>query len=236
MTLALTKVQAFAVERDEPLTKKFMQFLRLKGTAANTDATYDLSAYTAGALGTFWDAVDGSTVGAKGLACIRSIGAVAEVFNGVTGLGLNGKVQVDAARDLITKIDSAVSVGGNATEAMTVTGLLTTDTILGVTQFVDGDGAAVGILSYGTAGVAAANNALSVTWNADPGAGAKIRVIVKRAGGTTTPEAGTYQLAMGSTNTKVPDITFLSGDAPTAFDLLLMWQLPDGCKPIQLDS
>lgn len=230
MTLALTKVVALGVPVAEPVTKRWLQRLTLTITAANTDATHDYGTYA----GTFWTAVGSTEPGLTALKAIKDIQVRASSFLRAGGKGISDKAMVDASRDLITKIDSAASSGGNATETLTVTGLLTTDTILGVSQFVDGAGAGVGILAYGNAsGAAAAANALSVTWDADPGAGAKVRVAIKRASGTTTPEAGTYQLALNGTNTKLPDISFASGDAPTATEITLEWLLKDGEEPVE---
>lgn len=230
MALVLTEYQAYGVYRDEPLTEKVaLQYLRLKGTGANTDATYDFGTYA----GTFWDAVDATATGAAALNVIKDIQTRSQLFLSIAGLGINGKAQIDSSRTLITKLDSAATAGGNATETCTVTGLLTTDTLLSVVQFVDGAGAAVGILEWGGAtGVCSVAGQLSVTWNADPGAGAKVRVAISRAAGSTTPDAGTYQLAMDGTNINLPNVTFASGDAPTAFNIVLGWVLKDGEQPI----
>jgi hypothetical protein len=228
MAHAVTSYKAYGIYRDEALTEKAIQVLQLTGTAANTDTAWDLGTYA----GTFWNAVDATALGARALQVIKDVQTKAEAFLGIAGLGT--RALVDASRSTITKIDSAVSAGGAAAETYTVTGLLTTDTILGVTQFVDGAAAAVGILDYGTAGVAAANNALVVTYNADPGAGAKVRVVVQRT--TTTPDAGTYQLAMNATNTHLPDLTLASGDAPTTFTLVLAWVLKNGEKPVSYEE
>lgn len=75
-------------------------------------------------------------------------------------------------------------------------------------------------------------NGLTVTYGANPGAGAKVRVTVSRAA-VTTVQAGTYQLTMDATNVNIPDILFLSGDAPTAFKMVLQWSLKDGEAPIE---
>ncbi len=78
-------------------------------------------------------------------------------------------------------------------------------------------------------------NGLTVTYGANPGAGAKVRVTVSRAA-VTTVAAGTYQLSMDATNTNIPDILFLSGDAPTAFKIVLQWSLLDGETPIEVSA
>lgn len=234
MTFALTGVHAYGQEAEEPRNKRYLQYLRLVGTAANTDTAYAFGSHVAGSLGTFWDAVDGSEPGDTALKAIRDIAVRARAFLWIGGTGLNDKAPIDASRPgVITKLDSDATAGGNATETCVVTGLLTTDVLLGVTQFVDGAGAGVAILAYGGAtGVCSVADALSVTWNADPGAGAKIRVAVLRTT-VTVPDAGTYQQAMG---TMAPNITFASGSAPTAYDLTMCWQLKDGEEPVAVSA
>lgn len=228
MALALLKAQAYGFYRDEPMNFKAWQALALTITGANTDATYDIGNYS----GTFWTAVGATQPGLSAIAILKDIQTRGESFLWARGTSLAGKAQVDASRSAVLAINSAASSGGAATETYTVTGLLTTDGILSVGQYVDGAGAAVGILSWGGAtGQAAADNALAVVYNADPGANAKVRVAVLRT--VTTPDAGTYQLAMNGTNTLIPDITFVSGDAPTALTLVLEWSLKDGHQPVK---
>lgn len=228
MAFALTKFQAYGFERDEALTNKFHQALVLSITGLNTDIDLDIGDYS----GTFWTAVGATAPGINALKTVQDIQVAAESFDGVDGTSIAGKAQVDASGGSVLSILSAVSAGGNATETMTVTGLLTTDDILAVTQAVDGAGAATGILAYGNAtGQAAANNALSVTWNADPGAGARVKVGISRTTGVATPVAGTYTIAMDGTNTQIPNLLFASGDAPTSYVLVLKWVLKNGHHP-----
>lgn len=72
--------------------------------------------------------------------------------------------------------DSSPSVGGAATEVMTLAGLLATDKIVAVTQSVKG-AANLPLLGYNTQ----ANGVLTAVWSATPGAGAVIKVAVLRA-------------------------------------------------------
>ena len=228
MAFVVTKIECFGQEMDEPLTKRFRQIAVLSYTAANTDVALDVGNYT----GTFWTAAGGTDTGATALKCFKSIQTKANAFISAGGEALTDRVPIDASRPgAIKAIRSSASSGGSATETMTVTGLLTTDTILSVDQDTDGSGAAVGILAYGTAGAAAANNALSVTWNADPGANAIIKVSAI-ATTVTTPDAGTYLIAMNGTNTHVPDITFASGSAPTVGKIYYLWDLKDNEIPV----
>jgi hypothetical protein len=75
---------------------------------------------------------------------------------------------------------SAAGAGGAATEAMTLTGLASDDTILAVTQKTKGANS-LPLLGWSTQ----AANALTGIWSADPGAGAVIMVLVLKAPVTT---------------------------------------------------
>jgi hypothetical protein len=92
---------------------------------------------------------------------------------------INQIVSVSAAGKVIigtpVVYECGVSVGGAATEALTCTGLATTDTILAVTQRVQGANA---VAVSGYASLVA--NGLTVRWTANPGAGAVVRVTVQK--------------------------------------------------------
>lgn len=75
----------------------------------------------------------------------------------------------------VMPIVSAASAGGGASEVLVVTGLLATDTVLSVSQKTAGANS-LPLLGWTTV----ANNALTVQWSADPGAGAVVVVAVKR--------------------------------------------------------
>lgn len=77
--------------------------------------------------------------------------------------------------DKIKTFTSTAGAGGAATEAMVLTGLLATDTILSVTQKTKGANS-LPLLGYSTQ----AANALTGIWSANPGAGAVIVVTVLR--------------------------------------------------------
>jgi|ERR1019366_1179285 hypothetical protein len=88
------------------------------------------------------------------------------------------KAYVDAAIPAVPSIlvfASTATVGGAASEAVAVTGLLSTDTILSVSQKTGG-GAALPILGWSTQ----ANNLITVIYSADMGSGAVVLVAVKR--------------------------------------------------------
>lgn len=226
MTMAITGCKAYGIEVDEATTKRFKQFLEIDITGANTDVDYDLGDAVAGSLGTFWTAAGGSTEGAVALAAIRDIQTRARIFLGVLGLGLT-HVQADGTVPVISKLDSDATAGGGATETLAVTGLLTTDTILGVSQFEKGAGtkANMAVVDYGDAsGNCTVAGQLPIECVGDPGAGAKFRVSISR--NVSTVASGTYQLSAGAL-ALVPNILFLSGNAPTAMKLLLCWELND---------
>lgn len=85
------------------------------------------------------------------------------------------KGQYELVRDYMTKLTSAASAGGGASEALAVSGLRASDEIVAVSQRVKG--------SLGAAMVAwntQIADGLTVEWSADPGAGAIVEVLVRR--------------------------------------------------------
>jgi len=77
--------------------------------------------------------------------------------------------------DNLVAITCAAAAGGGATEALTCTGLLTTDVILSVSQKTKGANN-LALLGWSTQ----AANAITGIWAADPGAGAVVLIAVKR--------------------------------------------------------
>lgn len=80
-----------------------------------------------------------------------------------------------AGKGNIDSIDSDPSAGGAASESLTFTGLKSDDEILAVSQVTKG--------SLGTAPIAISNQVaggLDVEWTGDPGAGAVIRLLIRR--------------------------------------------------------
>ena len=65
--------------------------------------------------------------------------------------------------------------GGAASEAMTVTGLKASDKILSVTQETEGAGVGKTMIAHSTL----VADGLTIKWDADPGAGAKVLVLVR---------------------------------------------------------
>lgn len=231
MAIVLTKFTAYGIESEEAVNNHYVQRVILQYTGANTD--YDLDLGDVGSSpGTFWAAADATATGLAGLAAMRQIQLKALSFSGIRGTAIAGYVQEDASVPLIQTLDSSAGAGGGATATLTVTGLLTTDTILGVTQFVAGANG-LGLGGWGGAtGVCAVADQMPVTWSGDPGAGAKIRVLFSRT--STAVESGCYQLSMDGTYTHLPNLLFVTGNAPAGGVLVLEWVLKPGEEPVEL--
>lgn len=125
----------------------------------------------------------GLTTGVHGVGA-GTIAKVADIADN-TKLSVSAQAAITASHALYADLAkivaylSDVSVGGSgATETLTVTGLQVTDTILAVSAAVVGATAANSAVSaFGAPGA----DSLSVTWIGDPGAGAKVLVLVKKA-------------------------------------------------------
>lgn len=226
MTFVVTKVQAYGIEAEEALNKRYRQYMILTITAANTDVALDLGSNQSGSLGTFWTAADDTTTGAAALLALQDIVTRAEYFDSFGGNFMD-RAQVDAASTLITALNSGASTGGGTAETLTLSGALTTDTVLGATIVTAGASAAylrAAASSIATSGV------YPVTFSADPGISLVVRVAIKRAAGTTAVEAGTYQVSYAN---KTPNILFASTDAPTSYVVVLKWILAPQTAPVE---
>jgi hypothetical protein len=230
MTFALTSASFFGSEIDEAITDKFYQYVHLKITAANTDVDFDLGDTTPG---TFWDAVDGTAAGLNAFNAFKSMIPLMESFVSLTGKGIAQYAQASASYPSLMTLDSAASAGGGAAETLTVTGLLTTDSIRAISLRKQGANAEA-LTQYGTAGsgAASATNALPVAFTGDPGAGAIVRVAFTRT--ATAVASGTYQQTLNAT-TGLPEILYVTGNAPTAYDIMLTVILKSGTNPIKAD-
>lgn len=228
MAFALQSIKAYGVEAEEPLNKDYRQFLELNITGLATDVDLDIGDYTGG---TFWTAIGTTSDQAKALLlALKAIQIKAKSFNGVSGLGLGAKTQISGPG--VLTLDSAASAGGAATETLTVTGLLTTDALQAVTQFQKG-ASGTALIDWGDAsGACAVANQLPAEWTADPGAGAKVRVVFKRT--VVTPGSGQYIVTLDSTNTFIPNLLFASGDAPLVYSLIIEWTLKSNEIPVQV--
>ena len=87
----------------------------------------------------------------------------------------SGNITSSTAYSQVLVFTSSTSPSGAASEVVTFTGLLSTDTILSVTQQAPG---AANLPLLGYSGLA--NNSLTLTWVADPGTGYVVIVSVKR--------------------------------------------------------
>jgi hypothetical protein len=81
------------------------------------------------------------------------------------------------------------------------------------------------IVAFDTPGA----NTLNVHWSQDPGAGAKVKVHYRRAASTA---GATYSMAISN---KRPNITFVSGGAPTSSVLYLSWIVADEKEAVFCD-
>lgn len=110
-----------------------------------------------------------SGTGIYGTATQINLAVGGSVVSTITASGISGSLVN------LLALSSSVGAGGAATEVMVVTGLLSTDTILSVSQKTKGANS-LPLLGFNTQ----ANNALTAVWSADPGAGSVILVAVKR--------------------------------------------------------
>jgi hypothetical protein len=228
MAFALTSIKAYGVEAEEPLNKDYRQFLEMNITGLATDIDLDIGDYTGG---TFWTAIGTTSDQAKALLlALKAIQIKAKSFNGVSGLGLGAKSAISGPG--VLTLDSGASAGGAATETLTVTGILTTDTLQAVTQFQKGANGTALIDWGGASGEVAVANQLPVEWTANPGAGAKVRVVFSRT--VATPGAGQYIVTLDGTNTFIPNLLFASGDAPLVYSIVIEWTLKSNEIPVQV--
>lgn len=119
---------------------------------------------------------NGSRVNALG---VQYTGALSLYSNRIINMA-----DPSSAQDATTKayVDGKILVfassagsGGAATEALVVTGLLATDTVISVTQDTPG-GNSLPLIGWSTQ----ADNNITGIWSADPGAGSVVSVAVKR--------------------------------------------------------
>lgn len=223
MTFALASFVANGQEVDEAVTKRFRQTALFTITAANTDVALDFGNYT----GTFWTAVGATEPGTTALKAIKDINTRAKAFNKAGGSGIAGYAQADASVTSTLGYSSAASISGSATQALTVTGLKSTDTVLSVSQKTPGADS-LALIGWSTL----IDDGISGIWAANPKAGAILQVVVQRT--VTAVAAGTYQMSLNATNVNIPDFLFASGDAPTAYTIVLTWELKANEQPVQV--
>lgn len=227
MAFAITKVQCYGIEAEEPVNKRYRQYMVLNLTAANTDVDLDLGDNQTGSLGTFWDAVDGTTIGANALLAIQDIVTRAESFDSFGGNFLD-RAQADSSFGAITVTNSSASTGGSASETLTLTGAATGDTVLSAYLVAGPTGTVT--LQRAASSIATAD-AFPVVFTGDPGTTAVARVVLQRASGSSgAVAAGTYAVSYAN---KTPNILFSSGDAPTTYEIILKWILAPQVAPVE---
>lgn len=215
-----------------------------------------LSAASAGGAAAEAYTVTGLASAAGGDTILSVVPEVASATGRASIINLSGAVASGSATPAITVTGLVTTGNGDTILAVTQTtkganslpllgwNTQTAGAIVGVYSADPGASGVVNVCVQRTATVdtytpvswgTQVTNGLTVTYGANPGAGAKVRVTVSRAA-VTTVQAGTYQLTMDATNTNIPDILFLSGDAPTAFKIVYQWSLKDGVNPIEVSS
>lgn len=231
MTFQLTKAQIYGIESEEPLNKRYVQKAILHINAANSDVSLDIGNFS----GTFWTAAlaDGTygTIAAQILKAMKAIQLKALSFEQIAGTSLAPYSQANASAPVILSFLSSTIAGGSATPTATVTGLLTSDSVLSVAQQVAN---ANSLDPIAFPAHPAAPNALVVTYSADPGGGGKVLVTISRTAAAGEPTTGSYALAMDGTNTQMPSLTFAATNAPTSYDLILSWVLNPAEAPVAL--
>lgn len=200
MAFALTSVKVYPLEVEASFRKTYPHICEVALTALASDTALDLAALAAA------DTTNGPY--------LASILARADKI-----LTWTFAESQRSAGSVVKTLTSAASAGGSPTETLTVTGLAVGDTILSVTPKVVGANAAA-VRAFGTAAL----NSLSVTFTADPGAGATVVVAFLRAAGTAN---GSDHVFSGTA--AAPVFTFAGGTStPTALNLyLLIKEKPD---------
>ena len=90
MTFALTRFEAYGVQIDQPLSKRYIQRVEMRITGANTDIAVDLG----NLAGTFWTAVGSTEPGTTALAAIKAIALKAASLVHVGGSEVTNKCRV----------------------------------------------------------------------------------------------------------------------------------------------
>lgn len=230
MAFAITKVQCYGIEAEEPVNKRYRQYMILTLTAANTDVDLDLGDNQTGSLGTFWDAVDGTTIGANSLKAIQDIVTRADYFDDFGGT-FKDRAQQDSSGGAISVVNSGATTGGADTETVTLSGAATGDTVASVYLSTTASGSVV--LQSAASSIATAGQ-IDLNFSGDPGAGAIARVaLLKASGGAGSVSAGAYTVSYAN---KTPNILFATGDAPTSYAIVLKWILQPQTSPVEYDA
>ncbi len=207
MAFALSSAKVFPLETEASFRSTFPHIAIIGLTAANTDTALNLATLAAA----------DTTYGPY----------ITELLNKADKL--LGYFFLESQRSsgaVVKALDSSASAGGAATETLTVTGLLTTDTILGATIVEDG---ANSVYIREAAKTCAVNGQYVMTFSGDPGAGLELRVLVLREGGAAN---GTDHVLSGTA--AAPVFTFAGGgDTPTALTLCLLVNIKKDYGPVR---
>jgi hypothetical protein len=215
MAFACTKFKAYVVNAQSPTRARKLQRVAMTVTGLNTDVALDIG--TLG--GTFWTAAkaDG-TYGPIATAAYDTIAKIVAEALALDEIGgtIEGYDRNDGQKYDYFKYSSTAYGGGSATPAVTVTGLLSTDTVMSVCQHVP-NANSLPLLGWSTV----ADNALTLAYSADPGANGTVEVVVRR---TASNAGASYAMSISG---KLPIFTFVSGGAPTTNYIELQWELAD---------
>lgn len=211
MAVALTSVKVYPLETEQSMRDNFPHLAEISLTALASDTTVNLATLAAA------DSTNGPY--------LTTLLQRADVITGYFFLE-SARAQNGAAANVKTFLSNA-SAGGAAAEAYTVTGLLSTDTVIAVTPQTATTNAAY-IRSFGTL----VTNGLTVTYNTDPGASGKVQVSVIRTGGVAT---GSDHVFSGTAN--APVFTFAGGTStPTVLTLVLGVKIKKDYPPVKSPS
>lgn len=214
MAFGLTRLRAYGIKGESATYKRSLQVVNMEITGTASDVDLDIGDDS----GTFWTAVGKTGSGYKALIDIINRSTCLSSFycSELIGKPINN--------GLVALLSDAGS-GGSATESMTVTGLLTTDQIVAVTQQTKGANGTA-LIAYDKPADAADD--LDVEYTGDPGAGSIIQVLVQREG--AAPIAGGASVAIQNDR---PNITLPAGEGETSYNITLFYQLRDEETPIE---
>lgn len=210
MAFALTGFSARGIDVKTPTKKRGIQQVVLSVTGAAADVDLDIG----DDAGTFWTAAQADAT--YGALAAKALTILNQIVDNAAALVAVKSPEL-LVKNIVTTLDSAASAGGSATETLTVTGLLTTDKILGATIVEDGANPAY---IQEAAKTCATNGQYVVTFSADPGAGAEVRVLIQRDGAAIT------------TQDKRPNITMDAATGETSYTIILEYELNDGIYPV----
>lgn len=230
MAFALTGYEALPVQTGGAQPRRAFQQVILHATGTTADVDLDIGADA----GTFWTAAIANTT--YGTMASNALISLQNVIAQAGGLRSVYCPQIDAAGERtggsagVVSFLSDASVGGAAAEVYAVPGLLATDTILGVTQEVDGTlgrpeivtllsaASAGGDASeaYTVTGLLTTDTVLSVTQEVDGTLGRPTIVVLSGtvATGSATPTAVVTGLLETDTILAVDQITVNANSLP----------------------